>query len=352
MSLDTRRAPIGSRRAVAFSTLAFVLIAAASSNEAGFERLRGLPAAERSRLLENLRKFDLVLSPEQQSAARDLDRRLADLSPVERANYLAVLRRYHTWVNGLPEPRQDELASRPAGERMALVRKLIADRPVPAGDTPPLLRVLEAGEYSPFEVASAYKIWQALSEKERADVEKMPTEHARREALFRIGARPKHAIPRETLRDDFDEEKWDGQVKTLWPGIRALTPAEERPKAKMTEALKKRIEALLPEIARRRAINLYVNRAKIDPVDPERLSRFMAALPRGVQESFDALPPDEARRRMAFAYRLVFPRPEEIGASRKAAETAGKERPRPSPRKRTTPGPAPKAGGDATPSPF
>ena len=41
---------------------------------------------------------------------------------------------------------------------------------MPAGDTQPILRVVEPGEYSPFELASAYRIWQASTEKQRSRI--------------------------------------------------------------------------------------------------------------------------------------------------------------------------------------
>lgn len=299
--------------------MALVLVAAASELDAGFERLKTMPASERTRLLESLRRFDLQLSPEQKTAARDIDRRLAEMTPTQRAHYLAVLRRYHSWLNTLPEQRQDELTAGPTGDRMTLVRTLMRERPVPTGDTPPALRVIEPGEYTPFEVASAYRIWQLLSEGQRMDMQKSGTERARREALFRIGERPKIAIPRETLPEDFDEEKWIGEVRTLWgPPLRSIALLEDAAKTKVVDAIKKRIEAVRPEFVRRQAINLYVSRSERRSVDPERLDRFIAELPPWIPASFDSLAPDEARSRMAFAYRLVFPQGQEIGAPRKS----------------------------------
>jgi hypothetical protein len=303
--------------------MAMILVAAATEYDASFERLQTMPKGERKRLLDNLRDFDLKLTPEQQAAARDLDRRISALSPEQRAQYRTVLRRYHAWLNSLPEQRQNELAAKPPGERTALIRKLIQDYPVSLAETPPILRVAEPGEYNPFEVASAYKIWQGLNEKQRADLDHVNAEHTRREALFRIGARPKKgAIPRETTPHDFDEEAWIEKAKSHWGGMRAMVMLETLAKTKMDETVKKRVDALRPEIQRRQAINLYVSQAKVRAVDPERLTRFIAALPPWIASSFDSLSPDEAQRRLTFAYRLVFPEPEEIGAIRKPAGTA------------------------------
>src|SRR5262249_27509824 len=156
----------------------------------------------------------------------------------ERAQYLSVLRRYHQWLNNLPESRQVEVTSKPTAERMALVRKFLRENPVPAGDTPPMLRVIEPGEFSPFEVASAYKIWQALDANQRSQVEKKAQEKARRETLFRIGE-VKKKIPRETVPDDFDEETWIKQVPDHWEKTRQNLQANEAAKNKVDEASRK-----------------------------------------------------------------------------------------------------------------
>jgi hypothetical protein len=335
--------------------MAVILVAAASAYDANFERLRTMTAAERTRLLEKLREFDLRLTPEQQSAVRDLDRQLSGLSADQRAHYLSVLRRYHVWLNSLPEPRQNELAAKPPGERLALIRAMVKQHPVPAGDSPPILRVIEPGEYSPMEVASAYKIWEVLNPKQRADLEKENAEHARREALFRIGARRKKAIPRETTPPDFDEEQWVNELRAERAGPRGLAMLENMAKAKgaAVEAVRKRVEALLPEIQRRGAINLYVSKTQVRPVDPDRLAKFIAALPPWIPPSFDSLSPDEARRRMTFAYRLVFPGTEEIGVAKKAAGGASKGRGTPAPKAGTPPKEKPKpADGGEEAAPF
>lgn len=332
--------------------MALLLVAAAAEHQTGFERLKAMPAAERDRLLAALRRFDLELTPEQQAAARELDRRLAEMSPERRDQYLAVLRRYHAWLNSLPEQRQNQLTERPPSDRMAMVRTLIKDRPVPTGETPTGLRVIEPGEYNPFEVASAYRIWRELNDKQRSDLEKMSPERARRESLFRIGERTKIGIPRETVPADFDEAEWSERVRKLWGGLRPIMLMEDAAKTKFAEAVKKRAEAVRPEFGRRQAINLYVSQTQVPSVDPDRLTRFMAELPPWIPASFHSMPPDEARRRMTFAYRLVFPKGEEIGAARKGGAATKGTRPA-APR----PGASPKPKARSTeagenPAPF
>jgi hypothetical protein len=323
MILDTRKYRIGHWAPVVISALAMILVAAASDHDGNWERLRAMPLEERGRLLGNLRKFDLELSPEQQAAVRELDRRLSELPRDQRDHYLSVLRLYHEWLNSLPESRQGEITSKPTGERMALVRKLLREKPAPTGDTPPILRVIEPGEFSPFEVASAYKIWRALDANQRAQVERKDQEKVRRATLFRIG-QVKKGIPNETVPDDFDEEKWTGLVQEYWRQTRPILQMNEAAKNKLDEATRKRLEGFRHEILKRQAINLYISRAQVHPVDPDRLNRFLTSLPTWVQASFQSLSPDEARRRASFAYRLVFPYPEEIQVAPQPGASATK----------------------------
>lgn len=336
------------RRALAVSVTALLLVAAGEL-AAGVDRIRALPASERIRLLESLRDFDLKLTAEQRSAVREMDRRLSEMAPGERAQYLVVLRRYHAWLNALPDQRQEELAAQPPSERMATVRRLLRDRPVPTGDTPTMLRRIEPGELSPFEVASAYRIWQALGPDERARVDRATSEVARRIELFRLGQRLKPPVPRETVPEGFDEEKWSGQARGLdWEGLRPIAFLEEAGKAKAADAAKKRAEKHRSEVVHRLAINCYVSRSPVPDVDPERLDRFVAALPPWIPESFTSLAPDEARRRMSFAYRQLFPSGQEIGARPKPAGAAsGKSAPTPAPRPAAPPkaNPRPPANG-------
>ncbi len=78
-----------------------------------------------------------------------------------------VLRRYHDWLNSLPEIKQDELLAQPPDDRMALIRKLVVQYAVPTSETPEFLRIAEVGELSPFELASAFRIWQASNSSQR-----------------------------------------------------------------------------------------------------------------------------------------------------------------------------------------
>ncbi len=369
MISGTHKLRVGRWGLVGISAMAMILVAAATEHDANWERLRSMPTEERARLLGVLRKFDLELTPEQQASARELDRRLSELSPDRRAQYEAVLRRYHNWLNGLPESRQTELAAKPPGERLVLVRKWIAERPVPAGDTQELMSVVEVGELSPFELASAFKIWQALRDDQKQRLAGLK-DHDRRTTLFNMGARMKNPIPRETRPDDYDEEKWLGKVQDYLRNMRPILLADEVVKKKFEDARKKaegleekarkkvedavrKFEAGHREILRRMAINDYVRQTRISTVDSERLARFVAALPEWLRACFDPLPPDEARRRLSFAYRLVFPSPEEIGSPRSSAAKVSKGRPSPTRKPGASAKPKPKpSDADENPAPF
>jgi hypothetical protein len=311
---------------VAVSALAVVLIAAGADPDANWTRIRALSMEQRAKLLQNLERFDLQLTPEKRQAVRELDRRLAELPPAQQSEYRAVLRRFHTWLARLPENLQDELLSRPPGERMALIRKLVVAHPVPRADTPQLLRLADLEEYSPFELASIYQIWKTASPNEQKKIERLAERPRRREALFRLGAQRESPIPRETRPPGYDEEKWTADIEEYWRKSRPLFLLEEVVnKKKLDETILKKFEARRREILRRQAINGFVAKAEVHSVDPGRLAQFVAELPSWVQSTLEAYPPDEARRRLSFAYRLVFPSPEELtaGAPRPAAPARG-----------------------------
>jgi hypothetical protein len=297
---------------VAVSALAVVLIAAGAGLDANWTRIRALSMEQRTKLLQNLERFDQKLTPEKRRAVRELDRRIAELGPARQTESLAVLRRYHTWFDRLPENLQDELLSKTPAERMTLIRKLVVAHPVPRADTPQILRLGDLGEYSPFELASIYKIWQTAAPHEREKIERLAERLRRREALFRQGAQRKNPILRETQPPDFDEEKWTADIEENWRRTRPLFLLEEVVKKKVDETMLKKFEARRKEILHRQAINLFVANREVRAVDPGRLAQFVAGLPPWVQSTLDQSPPDEARRRLSFAYRLVFPHPAEL----------------------------------------
>jgi hypothetical protein len=333
------------------SAVAVVLIAAGLDPDASWARIRVLPMEQRQKLLKTLQRFDLELSAEKRQLVRDLDRQIAELDPARQAEYRAVLRRYHTWFEHLPENLQDELLNKPPAERMPLVRKLVAAHPVPKADTPAVLRLADLGEYSPFELASLYRIWEKMGANEREKVERL-AQPRRRETLFRLGSQRK--IPRETLPPGFDEEKWMADLEATWRQTRPLFLPEEvfKPK-KWDEAIQKKFETRRREILRRQAINLFLAKtgSEVRSVDPGRLVQFLEGLPLWVQATLDQYPPDEARQRLSMAYRLVFPYPKELtgGGPRPAAPAKGPAAAQP---KEVRPTPAKPKSDARTDAPF
>jgi hypothetical protein len=71
----------------------------------------------------------------------------------------------------------------------------------------------------------------------------------------------------------------------------------------------------------------------------------VAALPIWVQATLDHYPPDEARRRLSFAYRLVFPYPKEIKAGRQPSVSPARGQASSPPRPSSSPA---KGKSDAT----
>ncbi len=307
----------------ALVALATISIAAGVDLEARWNRLRALPAERRKKLVDNLSRFDAVLTSEQQQALRDLDRRINSLEPSQRGEYLATLRRYHSWLSRLPEDRRDEIMRTPASERLAAIAKL-ASQPrykVPSDRTPPFLQLAAIGEYSPFELAAIFKIWQVLTPTERKEVERPLTNGGRVQVLFRLGAAKD--LPREIRPEGYDEQSVFGDIE---PHLKKRHPV-------LVEELKKRNEKSV-QVMRRLAINFFYLTAQqkgaVKRVAPDKLDHFVASFPWWIQSAFESYPPDEAQRRLTIVYRLVFPHPSEIKIAPRGSPAPPGSRPAPS----------------------
>jgi hypothetical protein len=240
-----------------------------------------------------------------------------------------VLRRYHNWLDTLPENVKERLLAKAPQERMAQIKALISKYPLPREKTPYWMQFTEVGDGSPFELAAVFKLWQELTPDERRALEKLPTTARRREELNKRGL-PKRSF-QELRRVDFRLEEWIPKVDAKVDELRAADPEL---KAAIVKA-EKNLEELAREkplakirnrapILRRLAINLFLlSQDPPRPVSAERLDAFLAALPGWVQSSFDAYPADEARRRLTLAYRLVFPYPAELEPTKPAASAPG-----------------------------
>ena len=188
-----------------------ILVAATTDTTDNWSRLRAMPQHERQRLAENLKKFDLVYSPDQQRALRDLDRRINELEPARQAQYLSALRHYHNWLDSLPDAKQDALKRKATGERMEMITKLVAKtiRSL-MRRTAQFLQFVDVGDYSPFELAAIYQVWQTMSASERQQVEKLQP-GPRRKAFLQKGEARQVATAQK--RQAFDEVKWVSELE-------------------------------------------------------------------------------------------------------------------------------------------
>src|SRR3954466_2761645 len=82
----------------------------------GWTRLGAMPPELRSHLANQLKAFDL-LSRDEKDSVRALDRKIAAEPEENRAAYYGVLRRYHLWVQSLPEAQRNELNAAPPASR-------------------------------------------------------------------------------------------------------------------------------------------------------------------------------------------------------------------------------------------
>lgn len=312
--------------------LATILIAAGFDLESNKNRFKALPVEERKKLVDNLLRFDAVLTLDQKRAVEELDRKIHELPDAQQSEYLATLRRYHNWLARLPEDRREEIMRASPTEKMAAVRKL-ASLPryhVPQDLTPSIVQLADIGEHTPFELAAIYRIWQALTPAQRKEVDKPVNNSGRLQVLLRIGQAKK--MPREIVPEGYDEERVLADLATFLKkgsGVLAVEP------------LKKQSEPRFAEVTRRQAINLYylsaARKGSIKHVEPERLDQFAATFPWWVQSAFESYSPDEARRRLTIVYRLVFPPPSEIRLlPREALGAASGSRPAPPAAKKTT----------------
>ncbi len=260
------------------------------------------------------------------------------------------MRRYHNWLDSLPDKERDDLQVRPPGERMAQIKKMLSRFPLPAEGTPLWLQFADFAGPSPFETATTFRIWQGLTTQQRHEIEALTAPGERRMKLMAHGRELR--LLREIRPADFSIDEWIprveaklAEIQPLDPEIRAaLTKAESTFKTKYEGKAKVREHSPL---MRRLAINLYLlEQPPPSPVDSQHLAQFLAAMPPWLRTSFDVYPADEARRRLTVVYRLLFPRDEfkPVVAKAKtgvASSTAPKHNTAPPPPAPVTSGKAP-----------
>jgi hypothetical protein len=318
-----------------------------------WQRLRSMPREQRQILSENLRRFD-ALDPKQKGVVRELDEKLAQLPAENRMNDYAVLRRYHLWLQSLPREQRDLLIATPPDQRIALVRKFLAEeRSTSKPPNPLILQLAELSATSPIDVAHRLKLWFALSPEERSQIERLPTEK-RRSYLDEQGRKKKVAAGHRLTRAEEEKALERLQANPLLKDRLSSRIAELK---KTLETSKKTDEVKKSESARRKlAENYYFLEYPPEKVAPENLMRFDAALPVWIRSPLDHLPPEEARRRLTVLYRLVFPAGTEMPADVKpvpAAPAEAQAAPNPpAATKAGTPGKGPAPKASSSPNPF
>jgi hypothetical protein len=332
--------------------LALVLLAGADDllDEAR-ARLRSMSPERRTQLAETLKRFDLQVPEDEQQAIRALDSQINRLPALEKIRYLAVLRRYHNWLEALPESVKDGLLAKPPAERLAQIKTLLPRYPLPRETTPYALQFADVGRGAPFEMVREYRIWHSLQAEQRRDIEKLPSTAQRREKLLEFA---KESRIRDFRPSDFRIEDWVPKVEAKIDELKGSIPGLSAAVTKAALLFEKRKpDAKMPgrpPILRQLAINLYLlEQPAPHPVSPDRLNQFVSALPPWIRSAFDAYPSDEARRRLTILYRLAYPHPEEFkpGPSQNAAgSTPSKRASTPAP-----PAPAPSAPTKKVPPP-
>jgi hypothetical protein len=366
VSTASRFGPARSLALTILTAASTVMVGAASDTGESLARLRRMSPEQRSQLEAKLRRFEQVLSPDQQKALRAIDDRIGKLPSEEGQHYLAVLRRYRNWLNSLPETVKTSYQSRPESERIAQIKSLSARYPIPTGISPRWIWIADGGSASLVELAAIFKVWAEMTPEQKREVENPPAGKRRLELLLR-NPRGNRTL-REILPADFDEEEWTTKAESALREFIILDPevrdAMIKAKAEMAR-LKGDHEGAIEKVRRNRlrrvAINLYFQEHPPRPVDPANLDRFRAAFPAWIQATFDSLPPDEARRRLTIVYRLVYPSGEfrePAGGRQKSAQpvnrSAGPGRPPnpPSPPPVRPRDPAPATNSRPSSSPF
>ena len=140
----------------------------------------------------------------------------------ERAHLLAVLRRYHNWLDSLPENVKDSLLAKPPEERMAQVKSLVLKYPSAAGEDPLLDAIRQRGGGHALRARGGLQGLAGVTPEQRRDVEKLATLAQRRERLFELGRELK--IPREVRPADFYLEDWIPKVEAKILELRETDP--------------------------------------------------------------------------------------------------------------------------------
>ncbi len=282
------------------STLAIVVTLASVAFPLRPNSLRATaPGDDKTRLIENLRRFD-KLPLDQQAALRDLDTALAAAPASDRRRLLNLLHRHAAWLSTLPESRQAQLAATTPAERLALIEKWHQDGPHRPRTLPAFENALQVSTLATESIrrtAVELRVWFALDPRRRDSIKAEATDAKQLEAYrSALRADPATARARDQARREFGLDLADLRDR----------PPEPRRLDRLRPAAFKADQS-------RRILDLQAIRV-LDPdgVPTETLSRFEADLPEWVRRTLDPFAPDAARRRLALLYRLVFPAPGEM----------------------------------------
>lgn len=290
-----------------------------------WEKLRSMPREQRLHLAAQLKIFD-GLGPDEQAALRAIDRALAAEPEGDRENDFAVLRRYHLWVQSLPEVRRGELKAATPEARLALARKYRAEQRTVGAGASQFLKVADFRGVSPYVLAHLIQVWFSLKPAQQAEVTGLP-ENDRGPRLHQLGKTMKPIARRPNSAKV--HELYDHALKAY-------------PFLKKAEAAKN------PEQFKQRLADHFAFLETPPPkVAPDKLLAFDRALPVWVRGGIDTLPPEEARRRLTVLYRLVYSDGEKDAAKTVAPRSKGNIAPHP-PRPAVVPGKA----APPNPSPY
>jgi hypothetical protein len=335
--------------AVAASKWALVLCGLAapafgSDGEENLARLRAMSRDERAKLARKLDEFD-GLDRAEREAVRALDSQISALPRNERARYVAVLRRYYVFYQGLTPDQQKAIdAEKNNAEKLTLISRFRKEpRPAPES-LKAYADAIQVSSLAPLRLHALarqlivyFELDPKADAKARAEFARMKDPAARREFTKQaIDAR------KDRFRGRFREEEAEfleadhllknepeiqnqikrvarNQPKEVALELQKLTDEVQKRKRK-TAQMPTTEDAAWSLVKKGRVITEKAHEIEVfkvvegQKVSPENLQRFEAALPPWARESLDPLPPDAARKRLKVLYRLVFPPGLELSA--------------------------------------
>ena len=312
-----------------------------------WSRLGAMPIERRLQLSANLGRFD-ALPPEDQAAIREIDAALDHADPAIRGRYRAILRKYRAWAAGLDPAKRAELdRARTPDAKLALVAAWRKGEVAPSELARTRLGIGvypgDLGSIPPIVLGNALRVWLALDDKSRAQVEAIDQILPRIADLIRIGRQKGIAMDHfpaaaeSKLLDQLEANERVRAVFTMY--FRRQEQAEAKGDPARPKSGNRPPASAQP--LRHLAESIYFSEHPPVPVGLANLVRFEAALPFWLRNSFDPLPPEDARRRLSILYRQIYPHPSEMPVDRAA------------PKASNVPIPAPKAKTKAAPaSPF